>query len=130
LTLDNDQAAIETDFIESWDLMQSVYEQHRDYGSTSFNPQARLSLISELRKRGYDRHFLAGSQLFNFILSRSRLEGLRQEQARVYFNIDQQGRMTAEYQHRDTKILLEFDRVEVTNELEQLLARLREHPID
>ncbi len=70
---------VEAAFVASWDRMVVFYEDWAD------KPWARplLDLIDELREAGYDRTLRAGQSMSTFIVSRSRVHGMPQDQASV-----------------------------------------------
>ena len=130
MTLDNDPAAIEQDFIASWDSMEKFFTYHSALTGYEWL-KAIFALMAEFRQRGYDRQFRAGQSMDSFILSRSREHGLRDKHAALQMGIIPEGGMWVRYyEYPDTDIQREFERVEVNDQLEQLLARLREHPIN
>jgi len=87
-------------------------------------------LIAEMRKRGYDRQFRAGQSLDILVLSRSREHGLRTGQASLAVILNTKGGMIVSYQDQSTDIEINVERVELTPEVEELLARLLALPID
>jgi hypothetical protein len=90
-----------------------------------------LNLIAELRTRGYDRQFRAGQSLHIFRVSRSLMHGLSDDQPWLHFELRSEGGMELWYcepPHPDT--IINVDRVEITPEVEDFIARLLAHPID
>jgi hypothetical protein len=127
---ENEQKAIESDFIQSWDWMEQFFvdfslEEGWDW-ITSIQ-----GLIAELRSREYDRKFRAGQSLYVFVLSRSRKHGMRLEQPALRFELKREGGMKVQYwEYPDTRTEFEVASVEITPEIEALLARLLAQPID
>ena len=128
---EQDQRPIEQQFVESWDEIESFYNDiaFRD-GWSELKPI--FGLISELRSRGYDRQLRAGQSLVTFILSRSKAHGLRDDQAFLHIHLSVEGHsMIVTYvDPPNPPIEAKFDRVELVPELEQLLQRLLTHPIN
>lgn len=126
MTDENEQKTIESDFIQSWNLTEQIYNS-----SEQHIPRVRfiLELIKELRERGYDRQLRAGTQLLTFIVSRARFDGLKQGQYWIRFEAKPEGgaRITCR-----TDIIIEFEiaQPKITSEIEALLARLLAQPID
>jgi hypothetical protein len=129
LISDNDQSAIEDEFSKSWELMEMFYGEHLSASRVELKKKM-LFFIAEMRERGYDRSLRAGQQLLDFILSRSRLPGLRAGQASLRFSLQFDGSMTIQYKGSDGNSTLNLVDAEFTPELESLLKRLVAHPID
>ncbi|MBI5928604.1 MAG: hypothetical protein HY862_04805 [Chloroflexi bacterium] len=118
---------IEQGFLDSWDSMEKVFSAERHL--VWLNEMSKV--IKQLRERGYDRKFRAGQSLTAFIISRSIRHGLRNDQAKVYFDPRPDGTMRVSYQKRpNPDIVIEVDRMELTPEIEPLLQKLLEQPID
>lgn len=119
--------AIETDFVASWDNVERFFKIQSVREWLKNAP----SLITELRARGYDREFRAGTILWIFVISRARKHGLRDDQPHLDIGWDGAGGMVVTYYEApNTEIRFTVDRIEVTPELENLLQRLLAHPID
>jgi hypothetical protein len=127
---EDEQKAIEAAFVESWDKLQMLFEWYTNAHTVEFT-KPTLTFVAELRQRGYDHKFRAGSSLFTFILSRSREWGLRQGQAHLNFTINHLGNMEVSYRESDNFTTnFEVERIEITPEIEALLERLLAQPID
>jgi hypothetical protein len=127
---ENDAPSIEQKFSESWDMIERVYTDLFTGPHWQWL-KSILTLVAELRARGYDKRFRAGTQLTSFILSRSQEDGLRREQARLVIDLHPGGGMTITYlEPPSPAVEVNLERVELTPELEQLLLRLLTHPID
>lgn len=126
---ENDQAMIEREFSESWDLTEEIYSSVH---WISWKPSVPLlNLITQLREQGYDKTLRAGKSLSRFILSRSRYDGLRRNQARLGFDLHSNGTMNLLYfEPPDKEIQITVESLTLTPEVEDLLARLLSHPID
>jgi hypothetical protein len=130
LASDNDPSATENEFVASWDNAASWFAALSTV-TRGEHLKPLLNLITLMRKRGYDHQLRAGSTLGTFILSRSRQHGLRSEQPRLEFHVAQHGGMTVTYrEYPDINVQVDVKRVELTAEVEELLARLPTHPID
>ena len=127
---EDEQKAIEGEFLKSWDKLQFLFEWYTNPSNVEFM-KPMLTFIAELRNGGYDRKLRAGSSLYTFVLSRSREWGLRQGQANLNFRINHLGSMEVSYRESDNYASnFEVERVEITPEIEALLTRLLAQPID
>ena len=152
----NDQQKIEKVFIASWDYVSKFYILYYFWDDPEWEELSEIDLsvlgtpqnianhhsrwkwlkpiqglIAEMQKRGYDRQLRAGQSLHTLILSRSRDYDLRAGQATVHINLRKEGGMTVSYWEKpDRSIEITTERVEITPEVEQLLARLLAQPID
>jgi hypothetical protein len=128
LAADNDYSSIEEEFSKSWEHKERLYGY---FGANHDTFKKKiLFLIAEMRERGYDRKLRAGIQLFDFILSRARIHGLREGQASLRFAPQLDGNITIQYDGSDGSSTLNVAHDEFTPELEALLERLLAHPID
>lgn len=73
-------AALEGEFVRSWDAVEVFY---REDGGDHF--AAARAFIRALRDAGYDRLLRAGQSMSIMGLSRSRDQGLRDDQPRLWF---------------------------------------------
>ncbi|SRR5258706_15633959 len=124
---DNDQSAIEEIFLKSWDRLE---ESCKSQDSHAWPYANMLTLIAELRQRGYDRQLL--SQRFgqpgHFMLSPT---GLSHHDARLFIYLQKNSGMVLIYNNgADVEIQTEVEHSEFTPDLESLLERLLAHPID
>ncbi|MBO9563625.1 MAG: hypothetical protein J7621_12665 [Niastella sp.] len=87
-----------------------------------------LSLIKEIRARGFDKTLRAGTSLYSLILSRSRRYGLRPEQKCVRFEFTFI-RTAMEVWTFDRK-QLSFDKITYNDAIDHLLRELEREPID
>ena len=127
---ENEQKAIEEEFSLSWDFMEQYFaELSSKEGWDIVKPVC--GLISELRRQGYDRQFRAGQSMSLFVLSRSRHHGLRHGKSYIMFGALPESRMKVIFGSvLGTASEFEVERVEITPEIEALLARLLAQPID
>jgi hypothetical protein len=114
---------VEGEFLESWNLMEGVYEGSR------FPPRTMvLPFIAELRRAGYDRKLRAGQSIWSLIVSRSRRPRLRPEQPVVSFQFHEN---SMEVYARDQKEeRLQHIPIAMTDTVERVLRGLTERPID
>ncbi len=70
---------LEAALVASWDSMVEFYA---DWVSSRWAGPL-LELIGELRDAGYDRQLRAGQSMTTFVVSRSRVHGMQQDQASV-----------------------------------------------
>jgi hypothetical protein len=133
MTPNDHQSTIEQAFLLSWDGIERFYTSILNRHGWEYMAWLKpiLDLISELSSRGYDRKLRAGQSVATFIVSRSRKDGLRQEQACLRIELNGKGGTWVDYhEHPDNRIQFEQDRVELTPELEALLERLAAQPVD
>jgi hypothetical protein len=154
MATDYDSEDIEREFSESWNRIEQFYNRNypavapeslavidnptKDRGIEIFSYFACRNeliksirdLITEMRKRGYDRQFRAGQSLDILVLSRSRNHGLRTGQANLGVMLNLAGGMIVSYHDQSTDMEINVERVELTPEVEELLARLLAQPID
>ena len=115
-------------FLTSWDEVAPFFTSSRAF------PWVKPVgvLVGELRSRGYDRLFRAGTATWFFVMSRSKVHGLRPGQhslsirsmphhQKVWFVYEDSGTLDES---------VELDRPEMTPDVERLLARLASQPID
>ena len=130
MTSEDEQKAIEEDFSQSWDRREEYYND------LIFNEgwdwlKPALELVKELHKREYDRKLLVAKPWHLFVLARSRLRDLRPEQTSLSFKFKRESGMRIRYYEGGSFITdFEVERVEITPEIEALLARLLAQPID
>ena len=130
MTSEDEQKAIEEDFSQSWNRVEQFFAMFNGLQNLAFL-NSIISLITELRERGYDRKLRAGQAMTNFILSRSREHGLQIGQARLTFRVMRQGGMEIQYCEANDRVSeFEVEQVKITPEIEALLARLLAQPID
>ena len=115
--------SVENDFRAGWDWSQQYFAMLFD--NWGKNDRA-LQFIAELRRAGYDRKLRAGQSHELFMVSRSRSYGLREDQAWVGFLF---GGEVMNVQER-LSVVLENADVALSPRIEEVLARLLEHPID
>jgi hypothetical protein len=125
----DEQQAIEQDFLRSWDHMEVFFTDFMRKPSWEWLEPMR-NLMSQLRERGYDKQLRAGQSLYMLGLSRSRQHGLRREQVCLFIELLREGGMEVHYRDSSETITVEIQHIELTKELEELLARLLAQPID
>ena len=125
MSWDEEQKAIEIEFLQSWERMEIFFSGEDMPWLTQMLP-----LIRNMRVRGYDRNLRAGQSMITLIVSRSREHGLRDDQPSVAFNITAQGGLSAHLRGEHVSMLVTSDRVETTPEIEELLLPLLAYPID
>lgn len=117
---------MEEEFILSWNGMEQFYDDPR----IGCGPQAK-DFMRLMRKKGYDRTLRAGQSMASLILSRSKRHGLRREQASVLFWFNRHGMVVYDrIEGRDNEKKLSFPEIKLTAEVEQILIRLQNMPID
>ena len=131
MTEDNALRDMETTFLESWDTMEAFYTDLKDTERFPWIVPTR-QLIAAMRERGYDKR-TRGARLFDaFVLARSRQPVLREGQQYIIVALgDPQGTMHLSYMEFGEALChVEVARIAWAAELEALLARLLERPID
>jgi hypothetical protein len=126
---------MEDTFAASWDQMEEYFKEAIE--QYNIDVPIILNTLIGLRKLGYDRTFRAGQSLFNFILSRSREHGLREEQAYIVIS---PGRNEWSVEEGEVKIFYIKDQKEkavfrtdnplVSGAFIDLLKDLEREPID
>ena len=74
---------LEGEFIRSWDAIEEFYRE-----DTGRYFESARAFIRALREAGYDRLLRAGQSMSIFGLSRSRDQGLREDQPRLWFEFN------------------------------------------
>lgn len=120
---------IEQDFLTSWDYIEVFYQKSMRYGENEKFALPLLSLISEMRAKGYDTKLRAGHSMYIFIVSRSRYNGLRKGFSSLRIVINQDSTMLVRFR-TVTLSELEFETVELHDELIEMLDKLVTRPID
>lgn len=126
---DRDIEDIEAIFKEAWLKKERFY--FPQWSSQEWI-RPMLHFMQELREKGYHKKLRAGTSLYRLILSRSERHGLRRDQARIIFapNRNEDGGMTVLFRVGDDLQQFSQDKIEVTPEIETLLNRLVNQPID
>jgi hypothetical protein len=115
--------SVEKDFMASWDWSQQYFAML--FESWGRNDRA-LQFMADLRRAGYDRRLRAGQSLNLFMVSRSRRYGLREDQPWVGFFFYANVMNVQERRN----VVLKDAAVCLSSEVETVLARLQNHPID
>jgi hypothetical protein len=126
---EDEQKEIEEAFFKSWDEAEHFYNLDLFTLELAWVRNI-LPLIKILRERGYDRRLGAESSGMRLRLSRSREPMLRSHQPTLDLFILEEGGMSVKFWCAGAKVELDFDRFEVTPELENLLIPLLAYPID
>jgi hypothetical protein len=122
---------IEADFIRSWDDVENIFQEMSKYLREKM--AWRLTFISQLRVKGYDRIFRAGISVMSLVLSRAKHHGLRYDQPCLIFEFSDDNKINI-YSSQTARINGEarlcssgFD---ITPQIESLLSWLRSENID
>jgi hypothetical protein len=115
---------LEGEFVVSWDGIEGFYAKE---------PMAErsgplLKLIAEMRVRGFEKSFRAGTSMTTLIFSRSKDHGLRSEQPYICLSGSERGVDLEIYM--DGKHRMFLPEGEFTPEVEQWFRRLEMQPID
>jgi len=109
-------------YLMSWDRLEQFYKS-QDWPYVNL-----LTLIAELRQRGYDRQLLSQWRPGCFLLSPT---GISHHDAKLGIYLMKNGGMLLIYNNgAGIEIQTEIERVAFTPELESLLERLAAHSID
>ena len=114
---------LENKFAESWDHMEWFFGS----GEIWRKRPDIVEFIAMARSLGYDRKLRAGQSLDAFVVSRSRVHGLRTEQPMIAFHIakDRILARSRELQAED----FDENEVKVSDRVRALLDRLSKEPI-
>jgi len=115
---------IEGEFVISWNWMEHFYDDMEH----PWVPLAK-TFIAEMRARGYDRTLRAGQSLWSLILSRSRRHGLEEEHAAVQFWFGEEG-MSVRHSFEAASSEPKSVAIKLTDEIDRLLQRLQEEPVN
>jgi hypothetical protein len=130
LTSENDQQTIEAAFVDSWNGIEVFYSSLIARSGWEWL-RPIFDLIANLREQGYDRQCHAGQSHEILVLSRSRIHGFRLETVLLGIGLQPAGGMHLHYvEPPDVNIEMDVDRVEITPQMEDFLARLVARPID
>jgi hypothetical protein len=128
---------IEEEFASSWDKVEEFYYRLSLYVDSRWRQDewgaSMLSLLAKLRKHNFDKKLRAGNTRAVLILSRSRSHGLRASQPFIEFHRDTvglRGISVTYHEGPNTRMRIDLDKVELTAQVNDLLNRLIEHPID
>jgi hypothetical protein len=114
---------IEGEFLESWEGVEQFYQGWNFPGS-----EHAMALIRSVQQNGYDHTLRAGTSLHVLIVSRSRRHGLREDQPYIAFSFGK--RQTRVESHVGTEMEFTLTGGEFTGELDGILRKLQESPID
>jgi hypothetical protein len=115
---------LEGEFVVSWDGIEGFYAKEPRVERSG----PLLKLIAEMRVRGFEKSFRAGTSMTILIFSRSKDHGLRAEQAHICLSGSEYGvdvEINIDGRHRMFLANGEF-----TPEIEQWFRRLEMHPVD
>ena len=93
----------------------------------------RLTFISQLRVKGYDRIFRAGISVMSLVLSRAKHHGLRDDQPCLIFEFGDDNKINIYSSHAariNGKAKLCYSGFEITPQVESLLHWLGSENID
>lgn len=114
---------IEGEFLLSWDDVEEFYNN-----VNIDSIKGIISFIKELRNRGYDKVFRAGTSLYSLVLSRSKRHGLREDQKSITFSFAYIESKMEVYTLKES--ILEFEKIEYDGTIEALLKELECEAID
>ena len=112
----------ENNFLESWNQIES-----------NFEGLALYPLIRELRAKGYDRKLRAGQSMTTFSMSRLVKGFLRSNDPHITIRATENEGMKVRYLGRgfaNTVYEIELDTLFLSTELEDLIQRLIDKPVD
>lgn len=127
----NFEKVIEAKFIQSWDKVEQNYRETS--GLFKIDLSERLKFISQLRAKGYDKIFRAGTSVWELVLSRSKHHGLRNDQPYLIFEIRDDSEIkiyTSEKERIEGKAKLHSSGFDITPQIEKLLKEFEKENID
>lgn len=112
---------IEGEFVQSWVWIESFFSDH---------PQAPaiIEFIRQIRSKGYDKQLRAGQSLYFLGISRSRRHGLRMGQSALWISFGKDGMYVGKRSHSEAAYFSK--EITLSSELEKLLDKLKELPVD
>lgn len=114
---------VEAEFLKSWDRIENFYNR---IPFVNLNISDILKLITELRRKGFDKTLRAGQSLSALVLSRSLHHGLREDQPRLTFVFENDHLEI--YSSNSAQLVnsqkISFLGIELTPQIEELLRRL------
>lgn len=87
-------------------------------------------IMHDLRTLGYDRHLRASQAMFTFVISRSIQPTLQPGQASIAFTLFRDNTMEVRYYSLEEEITLEFDHTTLDAQIEPLIEKLLQQPIN
>jgi hypothetical protein len=121
---------LENEFIESWNHIKPS-STYIFLGKPPDLQEEILDFIIELRAKGYDKLLRAGSSVDRLVLSRSRRHGLRPEQACLVFIFHDEGMAIFDsFKGGIENLIIQYPRIELTPEIEEIIKQLLKGPID
>jgi len=115
--------SIEGEFMISWDNIEQFYNEIGLEKKDEI-----LSLIRQMRSKGFDKTLRAGTSLYSWILSRSRRHGLKENQNSISFAFNYIKSAMEVNMRKGEKLV--FDKIEYTEAIDRLLRSLEQEPID
>ena len=124
---------IERAFRESWSYVEMFYAGQIIVRGVSFLiPLYRTVFVWRLM--GYDQKLRAGLSMDSLILSRSKVHGLRPDQAALQIYVAEEAKFTVKYHNGASTMTSSVDGTDsdlvIADELQSLIDRLVEQPID
>jgi len=117
-------------FLTSWDGIEQFYNDLQTRLGWKW-VECMIPFVKELRSKQYDTVTRAGQSLYSLIVSRSKVHGLRDEQAFVAFTPQNGVHLNVGF-HRGVTVVKELylETIGITSEIEQLLSELIKQKID
>jgi len=123
------QLTTETLFMQSWNKIEAFYHNDDAIGKWLWVLPLR-QIIHDLRTLGYDRHLRASQAMFTFVISRSIQPTLQPGQASIAFTLFRDNTMEVRYYSPDEETTLEFSHTILDSQIEPLIEKLLQQPIN
>ncbi len=123
------QKTTENIFIQSWDEMESFFHDDNVIGGWLWVLPIR-KIMGDLRTLGYDRHLRANQAMLTFVISRSIQPTLQPGQASIAFTLFRDNTMEVRYYSLEEEITLNFDHTTLDTQIEPLIEKLLQQPIN
>jgi hypothetical protein len=115
---------IKREFVAGWDSIEDTFKSFNLAQTSDI-----LALIKEMRSKGFDQTFRAGSALYSLVLSRSKQYGLRPDQKSVRFDFEFIQQRVMDVTDKD-RVTISFDKIEYNDTIERVLLDLAKEQID
>ena len=123
---------IEADFIRSWDEVEHFYKEVSKYPNDKKEILEKLKFTSQLRAKGYDRIFRAGTSFMAPVLSRAMRHGLRMDQPCLIFEFKDDNKINIYTSYRarfNSEVKYSASNILLTPQIEKLLKELETNDI-
>lgn len=116
-------------FLQSWNEIETLFHNDNTIGGWLWVLPIR-QIIHDLRVVGYDRHLRASQVMLSFVISRSIQPTLQPGQASIAFTLFRDNTMEVRYYSTEEEITLGFNHTILDSQIEPLLKKLMQQPIN